>query len=274
MRVATKLAIALGAAAIVAYAELVLDIRTPRSDLPETHALGASAFLQMSEYNEKVAEFRQRYGDRAQLFLETSSGKVHVELDGKVIEEWQVERQFASIYGMFIVGGRAERESVFPFDIEPGKIPQGQEPNIARLKGHFATTLPEGDLDFGGQDWEREYCAVPPLSEIGFGPFANWLHIRSQTFCVVHWKGAGGGSMAVSVTLADGDPWMRPFSRRLCRVITETTLANLVASGHERPTYAACVLVDRPDRTGPTGAQTAFTSEAYEVRDRDVARIP
>jgi hypothetical protein len=67
---------------------------------------------------------------------------------------------------------------------------------------------------------------------------------------------------------------MRPFSRRLCRVITETALTKLAASDQERPTYAACVLVDRPHRTGPTGAQTAFTSEVYEVRSSDLARIP
>lgn len=66
---------------------------------------------------------------------------------------------------------------------------------------------------------------------------------------------------------------MRPFSRRLCRVITEAALADLVASSHEQPIYAACVLVDRPDRTGPTGAQTAFTSEVYEVRSHGLARI-
>ena len=80
--------------------------------------------------------------------------------------------------------------------------------------------------------------------------------------------------MSVSVTLAQGNPWMRSFSRHLCRVITETALTKLATSGHERPTYAACVLVDRPDKTGPTGAQTAFTSEVYEVHSHDLARIP
>jgi hypothetical protein len=274
MRFPTKLAIALGAATIVAYAELVVDIRTPVSDLSQTHALGASASLSLSEYNQKVAQFHQRYGDRAHVILETSSGKVRVELDGKAIEEWQIERQFAGIYGMFVVSGPAERENIFPFDIEPGKIPEGQEPNIARLRSHFEAKLPAKDLDFGNEDWARGFCAVPPLPEIGFGQFANWLHIRSETFCVVHWNGAGGGSMSVSVTLADGNPWMRPFSRRLCRAITETALTKLATSGRERPNYAACVLVDRPDRTGSTGAQTAFTSEVYEVRSHDLARIP
>ena len=274
MRFPTKSAIALGAVAMVAYADLVLDIRTPPSDPSQTRALGASASLPISEYNQKVAKYSQRYGDRAHVILEGSSGKARVELDGKVIEQWQIVRQFAGIYGMFVVGGRGGRESIFPFAIEPGKIPEGQEPNIARLKSHFEATLPAKDLDFANSDWARGTCDVPPLQEIGFDQFADWLHIRSETFCVIHWNGAGGGSMLASVTLADGDPWMRPFSRGLCRVITETALIKLAAPGQERPTYAACVLVDRPHRTGPTGAQTAFTSEVYEVRGDDLARIP
>ncbi len=274
MRFPTKSVIALGAVAIVAYAELVLDIRTPRSDLSQTRALGAGASLLISDYNHKVAQYSQRYGDRAHVILETSSGKARVELDGKVIEQWQVERQFAGIYGMFVVSARGGRDSIFPLDIEPGKIPEGHEPNVARLRSHFEATLPAKDLDFANSDWARGTCDVPPLQEIGFGQFADGLHIRSETFCVIHWNGAGGGSMLASVTLADGDPWMRPFSRRLCRMITGTALTKLAASGQERPTYAACILVDRPHRTGPTGAQTAFTSEVYEVRSSDLARIP
>ncbi len=274
MRFPTKLVITLSVATIVVYAELVLDIRTPLSDLFQTHALGASASLSMFDYNQKVVQFHKLYGDRAHVLLETSSGKARVEIDGKVVDEWQIERQFSSIYGMFVVSDGADRESIFPFDIEPGKIPDGHEPNIARLMGHFEATLPAKYLDFSDVDWARGYCAVPSSSKIGFGQFVNWLHVRSETFCIVHWNGAGGGSILVSVTLAEGDPWMRLFSRRLCRAITETALAELAMSSQERPTYAACVLVDRPDRTGSTGAQTAFTSEVYEVRNSDLARIP
>ena len=91
---------------------------------------------------------------------------------------------------------------------------------------------------------------------------------------MIHWNRANGESMLINVTLANGDPWMRPFSRRLCRTITEATLTKFYPKIAVRPTYAACVLVDRPERTGPTGAQTAFTSDVYEVRSADLARIP
>lgn len=205
MRFPLKLILVLGAVTtIIAYAELVLDIRTPRSNLTQTHALGASASLPLYKYSEKVAQFREMYGNRAQVFLETSTGKVRVELDGKVIEEGQIERKFLAMYGMFVVSQDAGRESIFPFDIEPGRIPEGREPNIARLKGHFEAVLPAKYLDFTDKDWARGYCASPSSSEIGFGQFAHSLHMRSQTFCVVHWNGTDGGSMLISVTLAEG----------------------------------------------------------------------
>jgi hypothetical protein len=212
-------------------------------------------------------------GERAKVLLETSSGKVRVLIDGELFEEEQIQRRFAGMYGMFVVNARTGVDALFPFAIDPGKIPGDREPNIGRLKSHFEKVLPATYLDFHDEDWVRDSCTSPPASEIGLGQFAYWLRVQSSTFCLVHWNGAGGGTMLVSSTLAEGDPWMRPFSRRLCRAITEAALARLARSRLERPTYAACVLVDRPDRTGPTGAQTAFTSEMYEVRSRDLARI-
>ena len=145
---------------------------------------------------------------------------------------------------MFVVNDGSG--SIFPFAIEPGAIPQGGEPNIARLKNRFEGLLPAQHLDFVDGDWTRDYCASVPSSDIGLGASANLLHVRSETFCVVHWNRASGGSMLVNVTLANGDPWMRPFSGRLCRTITEAALMKLSATSVERPTHAACVLVDRP----------------------------
>jgi len=57
-------------------------------------------------------------------------------------------------------------------------------------------------------------------SELGFASLGALLRMRSQTFCVVHWKGTRPSSMLISVTLGDGDPWMRPFSRWICRRMT------------------------------------------------------
>jgi hypothetical protein len=259
-------------AAIAVYAEFVLDFRTPGSGLSEVHALGASASLQMSGYNEKVAHYRGAYGDRAHVILDPSNGRLTVTLDGATVEEGQILREFGGMYGMFVVIRHDGSDSIFPFAIEPGAVPQDHEPNIGRLKNRFESSLPAQYLDFADDDWTRDHCASLPASDVGLGGFANLLHVRSDTSCVVRWK--NGESMLINVTLANGDPWTRPFSRRLCRTMMEGALIKLSAGSVERPTYAACVLVDRPERTGPTGAQTAFTGDVYEVRSADLARIP
>jgi hypothetical protein len=114
MRRTTIMLLALGASAIAGVAELVLDIRTPRSDLLPASALGASASLSMVEYNKKVDQFRS-LGTRARVTLDPSSGEVRAELDGMLVEQWQIERQFGGMYGIFVVGAGAGAPSIFPF---------------------------------------------------------------------------------------------------------------------------------------------------------------
>jgi hypothetical protein len=277
MRIPVKSVVASCIAAVAAaavYAEFILDFRTPVSGLSQLHALGASASLLMSGYNEKVAHYRGAYGDRAHVILDVSTGGFRVTVDGATVEEGQILRQFAGMYGMFVVTRHDGGDSIFPFAIEPGAVPQGHEPNIARLQNRFENSLPAQYLDFADDDWTRDDCASWPSSDAGPGTFANLLQVRSGTSCVVHWNRASGESMLINVTLANGDPWMRPFSRHLCRTMTEAALVKRSAGNVARPTYAACVLVDRPERTGPTGAQSAFTSDVYEVRSADIARIP
>ncbi len=65
--------------------------------------------------------------------------------------------------------------------------------------------------------------------------------------------------MLVSVSVAQGDPWLRPFGRRLCRAITETALAQLDNDGAAMPTFAGCILADRPNRQGAKEMLTSFT---------------
>jgi hypothetical protein len=71
---------------LAAYFELVLDVRAPRSALTQLTALGASASLSFDAQNQKVAQMRALYGEGVQVFLETSTGKQTVMLDGK----WRV----------------------------------------------------------------------------------------------------------------------------------------------------------------------------------------
>ena len=99
------------------------------------------------------------------------------------------------------------------------------------------------------------------------------LGIHAQTSCVVHWKGPHPSSMLISVTLANGDPWMRPFVRWICRSMTSASLGKLTSTGLQPPTYAACILVDRAERRRPKDAADTFASVVYEIRDRALARM-
>jgi len=189
MKVWVSLLVGTGAAVIIAaYAELVLDIRSQRSDLTVVRAVGARAGLSLVEYNKKLEQMQNAYGDRGHVILEGSTGKMTVTLDDRVIEESQIVREFASMYGLFVVRARDATESIFPFAFAfaPGEIPSDHEPNIGRLRSHFESVLPAKDLAFDDTDWTRDSCTVPQASDLGFGPFAAFLHLKSETLCMVH----------------------------------------------------------------------------------------
>ena len=111
-----------------------------------------------------------------------------------------------------------------------------------------------------------------------FGSAAKVLRLQSGTFCVVSWQAAARGTtptgtMLIGAVLANGDPWIRSFTRRICRWLTADALAHLTAAERIRPPdYAACVLVDRPDRTD--AKEEMLKVHVYEVgRDASLADI-
>lgn len=65
---------------------------------------------------------------------------------------------------------------------------------------------------------------------------------------------------------------VRPFSRRICRGLADIALDRVAATDHEPPPdYAACLLVDRPDRSG---AAETLQAHVYEVRrDASLASV-
>lgn len=232
MRAWQKRLLATGAAVTAAaYAEFVLDIRTPHSGLAEASALAA------------VISFPSEHPD---------------------------EKHLAGMYGLFVITPGDAAESLFPFSIVPGNTASSTyAPPIEQLRDRFGSVFPVKRAVPGDSHATVNSCEAPKPSEFGFGRFAAWLRLRSQTFCVVHWNGAPPSAMLISVTLADGDPWMRPFERWICRKITAAALARLAA----RPAYAACVLADRPGRMRPGDAQDTFASVVYEVRNGTLARM-
>lgn len=231
-----RVSIALGVAAaiaIAACAELVLDIRMPRSGLAAAGALAAIISFPTGEPDPP--------------------------------------KKLAGMYGLFVVRSGAT-ESIFPFSIVPGNAGSSSyRPDLAQLRERFGADFPAQPDAANDTRWKDNTCVARPASELGFGRLTEYLHLRSQASCVVRQSGARPGAMLISVTLADADRWMRPFARRMCRTLTATALTALGSA--EAPAYAACVLVDRPGRMRPGDAQNTFKSVVYEVRDGVLARM-
>jgi hypothetical protein len=265
MRLGRIIAIAAGTVALAgasAYAELVLDVRTPHSDLAYTHALGTNVSVSLVSYNTLLEEMRRKYGDRAQVHFEYPPGRTWVELDGNVIYDSMQEKKLSDVIGLIAVGRGGAMQTRFPFrlaaDQDAGRLDRSLAESIKSRfgKAGFPTRL----LDFTDDEWSIDQCTPMPAG-LGLGLLGEWLRLRKGTACIVSWKGERPAAMLISVSQADGDPWMRPFSRRLCRVITEAALAQ--ADGRAAPTYAACILADRPRRSG---AREVLSDYVYEIR--------
>jgi hypothetical protein len=265
----------LGSVAVVlvaAYAEFVLDFRGPRSQLTSDSALAAITLTSYGDYDAKVKEARARYGDRVHAHQDDSAGKWTITLDDNIIEEGPIVVKLAGMYGVFAVASGDNADSIFSFSIVPGSVNLSHTTSAEILRDRFEN-FPARFLTFADTDMAIDACAAPPISELGFGSIGRLLRMQSQTYCVAHWKGTHSSSMLISVTLANGDPWMRLFARRICRVMTSADLGALARLNGPPPAYAACVLVDRPDRRRPRDAHDTFESVVYEVRDGTLARM-
>ena len=269
-----------------AYGELVLDIRTPRALLTETHAIHSYVAIQLSDLVNADKAMKKKYGPEAETELTTQPPRLTTRIGGKVVEQ-QRTGQFSEAMGIFVirplVGGL---DSVFPFQINPRKAPMpGRKgTSTARdLQRQFGSLpikpydlirenkeFPFKYLEFDDRDAATDRCITISSADVGW--MGRQLQFQSGTFCVIFWKGTLRGSMLIGVALANGDPWMRPFIRRICRELTATVLARVAATdGEPPPDYAACILVDRPDRTVST---EALQVHVYEVgRDATLAYV-
>lgn len=261
---------------IAAYGEFVVDFWGPRSKLKSQNALAAITSTSYGDRDGKIKEARAKYGDRVraddQVPAGTFDGKWTITLDGRVIDEGPILVKLAGMYGLFAVTSEGATEGIFSFSIALGRADLSRPATVKVLRDRFEN-LPAKFLAFADIDLAIDSCAVPPISELGFGSIGALLGMQAQTYCVVHWKGMHPSSMLISVTLANADPWMRPFTRWICRSMTSATLRNLASSGRQPPTYAACILVDRPGRRRPRDAHDTFQSVVYEIQDRTLARM-
>jgi hypothetical protein len=257
--------IAIGAAAsalvgLIAYAEFVWDWRTEQLDRRARFAIGTTYGLSLVSYNQSLAENKRRYGDRAQVDMDLQTGAIQVILDGKVVEARAEEKTLDGVQGVFVIEAEDGVGARFPFQMEFRSDFSNPTHSLALfLKQHFKRA-PREWFDFSDDDWTIDRCAS--LSNgFGLGLVGRALGLHQGAACVVTWKGRHPGSMLISVGRAEGDPWMRPFGRRLCRDMVDDALERFDAEPGG-PNYAACILADRP---AYVSGRKSLVVEAYSI---------
>ena len=194
-------------------------------------------------------------------------------LDGNVLEDGPIIVKLAGMYGLFAVTNGNRSEGFFSYSIIPGRTRIVWR-SVDRTAAGSIENLPTNFPEFFSCRHDVRFVRNAEVSELGFGSLAALVGIKAQTYCTAHWKGEHPISMLIGVTLADADPWMRPFAPWICRSMTSTTLEKLAASKTQPPDYAACILVvHSPDRRKPGDAHETFEASVYEFRNETLARM-
>lgn len=225
-----------------AYAEFVLDLRAPRAAVKISGAFTNNISFSLREFNALSPQLEAQYGERAEISF--SQGKITVELDGKILEERETPYRLAEVLGVLAVTNPNDSRDIFPFLLAPDQDLSRIERHLAeRMTNRFADALPQWMLAFTDDDWSIGDCG-PLGTRVGW--FVRALRYSGGTACTVVSK-SKPVSMRISVSRAEGDPWMRPFSRWICRAITQAALWSARNDpALPAPSYATCVLADRP----------------------------
>jgi hypothetical protein len=277
MRLIQKIGIAAGGlvfAGVLTYGELVLDWRTPRSQQRINFALTGSAAFLMADYDRLRSDMKRKYGEQVSVSVPVTgapankTGIAEVSLDGKVMETHSL-RRLSSVTGMFIVSPENSQPIRFPFKLDPNQnlaaIDRGL---VKQLKEHFKRA-PAPWFEFSDTDWAIDQC-FSLNAGLGLGVVGEVLHLQEGTSCVVTWKGKQPHSMLVFVGRTDGNSWLRPFSERLCRSLTDAGLDRLDAGTTDGIEYAACVLGDQATK----GDKKPLFGTVYAVRrDHGLLRL-
>jgi hypothetical protein len=267
------IAIAAGVLALagcVVYAELISDWRTARSDGNARFALSVTYSLSLVDYNRMVAENKQKYGDRAETNLDVKSGIIEVKVDGNTIETRAEGKTLEGVQGIFVIGTEDKVSARFPFQIDFKSDFSDPTRSMALFLKERYKKAPRQWFEFSDADWTIDRCAALPKG-FGLGILGKGLDLHKGTSCVVSWNGQEPSSMLVAVGRADGDPWMRPFARRICREMVDSALERFNPDGAGSPKYAACILADRP---AYVSAQKSLVIEVYSVEPHNqLARL-
>jgi hypothetical protein len=202
-------------------------------------------------------------------YSENRTGFAEVSLDGKVRETQSLKR-LSDVYGVFLIGADDPEPIRFPFLLAPDQYLAALDRSLVKkLKDHFRRA-PQVWFEFSDADWAIDRC-TSLKSGLGLGIVGDLLRLQEGTSCVVTWKGRQPHSMLVFVGRADGEPWLRLFSERLCRGITKTGLQRLGARTGDGIDYAACIL---GDQTAKTVSQNPLFGTVYAVRpDHGLERL-
>lgn len=254
----------------IAYGEFVEDWRIQRSDQSARFTMRVGAGASIADYNRLQAAMTEKYGARTETSLHIDTGITEVRLDGKLLETHPELKKISDVSGIFVFGPDENVTTRFPFEVGADFVRATSNQGIHDdLKSHFKRAPPVW-FEFKDSDWTIDRCISRPR-DLGLGLIGNVLLLRGGTYCVVTWKGKQPGTMLISVSVADGDPWMRPFTRRLCREITEVALKNFDPLAADSPRYAACILADRPSYVS---ARKSLAISAYSVGPNNrLARI-
>ena len=253
---------ALAVVGIFAYGELVRDWRVPRSGQSVNSVMAVTYSIDMADVNKLEAESKRKYGEGIRISLEVGRETLDVTKDEKVLETHEQIKSFEGVYGMFVVGRNNRGTTRFPFSIAVRQEASSLNRSVRDWFKNRFKSVPLRWFEFDDSEWTIDRCAALP-DGLGLGGVGRALLLRDGTACVVTWKGQQPGAMLISVSLAKGDPWMRPFARRLCRSITEAALERFTSGEPGGPKYAACILVDRP---AYVSAQKSLSVSVYDVR--------
>ena len=247
--------------AAAAYAELVLDVRTPRSTLVEGHLI--QAVMSWHTGNLDTA----KYGPNAKTNFESGPARLVTTLDGNVVHEAPLSEMFEGVRAIFEVGA-SERQmgqmaSTFPIWFA---VPSPPDHSSAMVRRRYFVDSNMGEKRIENYVGDGP-CVV--LAAADLGSVGAAVRLKSVTFCVVEWTGSRPASMLIGAPLTDGGRFVRPFSRRICRSLATLALRKLTAARSQAVQYAGCMLFDRAGfRDGSEalyGFVDGFQVHVYEV---------
>lgn len=234
-------------ALVAGFLELVLDVRVPRSALIEFHAVDTERTIDLTTTETKSAAMKAKYGPDAVTTRESQPLRWVVQVDGKVVHQDLIETP--GPIGFVAIGARGKTASMFPFRLNPQDASPPHYITLAQLRARAAQTKDPRVtrfFEFNDANTTKGPCAV--LEPADLGPVGKLLRVDAGKFCILDWTGARRGSALIGTVLADGDPWMRPFTQRICRSLTMLALRKIAADRRQPLDYVACLLVDRPAR--------------------------